>query len=260
MEGDTFVSWDREKLEASKLKAAQDQSKDAATVAAGMEFLRRSYDHDYPYQWTWAGLPIIQMPEDILTIQEVIWSNRPSVVLETGVAWGGSIALYASLLSLYCESGKVLGIDLNLDPGLQTRLDDLALPVEIHLLKSDSTSAQSIEWARSKLSPDDRVMVLLDSHHTHDHVLNELRLLSHLVTSGQVLVVCDTIVRDIPGVSHRQRDWDSHNNPHTALEQFLGESTDFVRDENVNRKLLTTLNPGGYVRRVSSPTERPASK
>ena len=244
------MAWDREALDRDRKVKAFRQAGDQDLRQTSLAFLRNSYEFDYCYQWDWAGFPILQMPEDIVAYQEILFRCRPTVVIETGVAWGGGLALVSSLMSLYEPDGKVLGIDLNLDPNLAGKLADLQLPVEIDLIKASSTEDSALAWVAERINSDSRVMVILDSHHTHDHVLAELRAYSPLVSPGQFLVVGDTIIKDLEQATDRVRPWTVHANPHTALDVFLRESPEFIRDPDVNGKLLTTFHPGGYLRRL----------
>ena len=244
------MSWDRKQLESDRTTKLISQSADEDLKSLSLDFLKKSYQFDYCYQWNWAGFPILNMPEDIVAYQEILFRCKPTVVIETGVAWGGSIALGASIMSLYEPKGKVLGIDKNLDEELLFQLRDLNLPVKIDLLQSNSTEESALDWVAERLTESDKVMVILDSHHTHDHVLSELRVVSPFVTSGQFLIVGDTIVKDLASDTDRVRPWSHQQNPHSALEEFLSESSGFVRDDQVNRKLLTSFHPGGYLRKV----------
>jgi cephalosporin hydroxylase len=244
------MSWDRKQLESDRTTKLVRQSADEDLKSLSLDFLKKSYQFDYCYQWNWAGFPILNMPEDIVAYQEILFRCKPTVVIETGVAWGGSIALAASIMSLYEPTGQVLGIDKNLDEELLFQLRDLNLSVRIELLQSNSTEESALDWVAERLTESDKVMVVLDSHHTHDHVLSELRVFSSFVTSGQFLIVGDTIVKDLANDTDRVRPWSHKQNPHSALEEFLSESSDFVRDDQVNRKLLTSFHPGGYIRKV----------
>lgn len=228
------------------------QVSDVQLGETSKSFLRESYLSDYCYQWDWAGFPILQMPEDIVTIQEVIFRTKPSLIIETGVAWGGGIALLASIMSLYNPDGQVLGIDLNLDPELNQRLNLLDLPVHIDLYSGSSTSDSSIIWVKEHVKETDTVMVILDSHHTHQHVMDELEIYSALVTPGDYLIVCDTSVKFLADATDRVRPWTNDDNPNSALEVFIQSNQDFIRDESTNSKLLTTFHPGGYLRRKGS--------
>jgi len=244
------MSWNRKQFESERAKKLLRQSADEDLKSLSLGFLKNSYQFDYCYQWDWAGFPILNMPEDIVAYQEILFRCKPTVVIETGVAWGGSIALGASIMSLYEPTGKVLGIDKNLDDGLLFQLRELNLPVTIDLLQSNSTEDSALTWVADRLNKYDRVMVVLDSHHTHDHVLSELRVFSSFVTIGQFLIVGDTSVKDLADDTDRVRPWSSTQNPHSALEEFLTESSEFVRDDQVNNKLLTSFHPGGYLRKV----------
>jgi cephalosporin hydroxylase len=187
------------------------------------------------------------MPEDIVVFQEIIHRCRPTVVIETGIAWGGSVALSASILSLVNGGGRVIAVDLNLDETLDRRLAKLGLPVEIALLKGDSTSPGTLDQIRALIGPDDRVMVSLDSHHTHEHVLRELDLYSEFVTEGQYLIVGDTSVRFLADATKRERPWSRDRNPYSAMLEFLDINQEFLVDDAVNSKLLSTFHSGGYL-------------
>ena len=243
------MSWNYKLFGQDRIQRLERQTADDGLRKASDTFLKASYRVDYCYQWDWAGLPILQMPEDILTYQEIMFRCKPSFVLETGVAWGGGIALLASVMSLYNPRGQVLGIDLNLDPSLQGRINALKLPVKIHLHRGSSTADTSFSWVRKHISSSDTVMVVLDSHHTHDHVLEELNAYAPLVTPGQFLIVGDTSVKDLATSTERLRPWSASDNPHTALQSFLQSSEDFFQDERANSKLLTSFHPGGYLRK-----------
>ncbi len=241
------MTWNRESFALDRARRLNLQQEDPKLAAVAKTFLRESYSSDYCYQWDWAGFPILQMPEDIVAYQELMFRCKPSVVVETGVAWGGGIALLASIMSLYNPNGKVLGIDLNLDPSLQSRIDGLNLPVSIKLHKNDSTAPSAVEWVQECIEEPDTVMVILDSHHTHDHVLGELNMYAPIVSPGQFLIVGDTSVADLADATDRIRPWTSTNNPHSALEVFLENHPDFARDKATNSKLLTSFHPGGYL-------------
>lgn len=242
------MTFDRAEFEVQKAQMLANQGKDRELFDLGRDFIIKSDRHGYAYQWTWCGLPIIQMPQDVLAVQQIMWQRRPSVVIETGVAWGGSIALYASLMDLY--GGRlVVGIDLNLAESVERALAELEFQTPIELFRASSTAPETVESVRGLVRPDDSVMVILDSNHTHDHVLHELRSYSGLVTNGQYLVVSDTIVQEIPIQTHRPRPWGPGDNPGTAASQFLDSSTEFVVDADLHNQLVMTFNPRGYLRR-----------
>ena len=239
--------FEREKLESEKMATAKTQAEDSDLQKKALEFVINSDKHGYAYQWTWLGLPMIQLPADIVVTQEVIWQTQPDVIIETGVAWGGSILMYASLMQLYGK-GKVIGIDLNLYDHVSEQIMSYPFSNRIQLYKGSSTDESIVAKIKSQIKPGDKVMVILDSNHTHEHVLNELRAYGSLVSKGQFLIVSDTIVEDIPPQTHRPRPWGPGNNPKTALFQYLKEVDRFEIDAYTNTKLLTTFSPMGYVK------------
>ncbi len=244
------MTWNSDQLSQQRRKIRDGLAEDRVLHDAALEFLQMSYRRDYCYQWDWLGFPTLNMPEDVVAIQEIIFKNKPTVVVETGVAWGGGVALAASLMSLYAPFGRVLGVDKNLDPTLSERLEAVGLPVQIRLVQDDSTAQRAVEWVGEQIRPDDTVMVILDSDHSHDHVLSELQLYGRFVSPGQFLVVCDTSVRSLADSTDRQRPWSSTRNPDSALAEFLRTTSLFERDEATNQKLLTSFHPGGYLRRL----------
>jgi cephalosporin hydroxylase len=238
----------REQLEADKQKSALAQSLDGNLQKQALDFIVSSDRYGYAYQWTWLGLPIIQLPADIMVTQEIIWRCRPDVIVETGVAWGGSIVMYASLMALYGK-GEVIGVDLNLHDHVAKQILSFPFSHRIQLYKGSSIDPAIVAQVKGHASSGKNVMVLLDSNHTHEHVLSELRLYAPLVSPGQYLIVSDTVVEDIPVQTHRPRPWGPGNNPKTALQEFLKGANDFEEDEYINSKVLTTFNPNGYIRR-----------
>lgn len=241
--------FDREQFEKDKRANAASQAADVALRRLALDFLVQSDRHHYGYQWTWLGLPVVQMPQDILVTQEIIWDTKPDLVIETGIAWGGSIVLYASILQLLGK-GRVVGIDRVLPDKNRQEIMKYPFSKRITLIEGSSVDSNVVVQVKEQVGADDRVMVLLDSNHTHDHVLEELRLYAPLVTPGQFLVVSDTIVEDIPAQTHRPRPWGPGDNPKTALRAYLSETTCFEEDEYINAKLLLSYSPNGYCRRV----------
>ena len=244
MSADDRADFERQRREAAARMAADDAlSADALAVNAAAD------RHDWSYQWSWLGLPVIQMPPDIVVLQEIIWETRPQLVIETGIARGGSLVLSASILELAGE-GEVLGIDVDIRAHNREAIEAHPLARTIRMIEGSSTDEAVIAKAAHAAAAVERVMVLLDSDHTHDHVLAELRAYAPLVTVGQFLVVADTFVEDIPAQEHRPRPWGPGNNPATALRTWLEEADGFEPDPFVNAKLLVTASPGGYLRRV----------
>jgi cephalosporin hydroxylase len=241
--------FDRVEFDAQNRTHAAQMSRDDGLRKRALDLVIESDKYGYGYQWTWLGLPIIQLPQDIVATQEVIWKSKPDVIIETGIAWGGSVALYASLLQLIGK-GKVVAVDLNLMDHVSEQIMSYPFSDRIHLYKGSSTDPQIVSKVRAHIEPGQSVMVLLDSNHTHQHVLEELRAYAPLVTKGQYVVVSDTVVEDIPAQKHRTRPWGPGNNPKTALSAYLEETKRFEIDQEINRKLLLTYTPDGYARCV----------
>jgi cephalosporin hydroxylase len=212
-----------------------------------LEWIEQVSRYGYSYNFTWLGRPIIQFPQDVLAMQELIWRVRPRAIIETGIARGGSLIFYASMLELLGEEGRVLGIDIDIRPHNRAALLAHPLARRITLLEGSSVDETVItrvrEFARG--SP---VLVVLDSNHTHAHVLRELLLYSPLVTKGSYLVVLDTIIEDLPGDFFPDRPWGKGNNPKTAVREFLTTNDRFVIDKEIENKLLITVAPDGYLK------------
>jgi cephalosporin hydroxylase len=204
---------------------------------------------NYSYVWTWLGVPIIQMPADILVMQEIIWTERPQVIIETGVARGGSLIMYASILELIGE-GRVIGVDIDIRPHNRAAVESHPMARRVELIQGSSTDATVVEQVRNAVTGAERVMVVLDSDHVHEHVLAELRAYGPMVTLGQFLVVADTVVEQLPVQEHRPRQWHPGNSPGSALDAYLVECDRFVPDEYINGKLVMSQSPGGYLRCV----------
>ena len=199
------------------------------------------------YAFSWMGRPIIQFPADIVAIQELIWKVKPDLIIETGVAHGGSLVFYASLLELLGGNGLAVGIDVEIRPHNREALDDHPMRRHIHLIERSSTHPETIDEVLRLAQNRPRVMVMLDSSHTHAHVLRELQLYSPLVCKGSYLIVMDTIVEDFPAKSFPDRPWDKGNNPKTAVREFLLTNHRFRSDQSLEDKLLISSNPNGFL-------------
>lgn len=240
---------DRAEFEATNRANAEKMAADTGLMSRATDLVVDADRYGYSYQWTWLGLPIIQMPPDVLAIQEAIWATRPQMVIETGIARGGSVILSSSILQLIGE-GRVVAIDVEIRAHNRAAIEQHPLGHRVDMIEGSSVDPQVIEQVRSAVSDATRVMVILDSNHTHDHVLAELEAYAPMVTTGQYLVVADTVVEHIPVQQHRPRPWGPGDNPHTALMEFAESHPGFEPDEHMNAKLLMTSSPGGYLRRT----------
>lgn len=198
-----------------------------------------SSEFNYGYQWEWCGIPIIRHPDDIVLQQEIMWSLKPTHVIETGIARGGSLALSASLIEISGINGKVLGLDIQILPHAINSLTPWLAKGRIDVLECDSTSEKAIRKAQTFLSDNfSPVLLVLDSNHSHKHVLNELNALAPLLPTGSVVMVADTIIEEMPADYYANRPWGRGNNPFSAVVEFLRSNSDFEMDLRWSRRSL----------------------
>ena len=236
-------SFEEEKKEYIKLLANDKKLREDSVT-----WLSNVSVHKYSYNFSWLGRPIIQFPQDIIAMQEIIWQIKPQLIIETGIAHGGSLIFYASMLKLLENEGIVLGIDIDIRQHNKVEIENHPMSKYIKMLEGSSTDkdivAQVYETAREK-SP---IIVVLDSLHTHSHVLAELNAYSQLVTKDSYLVVFDTVVEDMPENFFKDRPWGKGNNPKTAVWEFLKRNDRFEIDKDIEGKLLITVAPDGYLK------------
>ena len=239
--------FDRKKFDEDKYSRIPKSHESKELNNAALDFVIASDRENYAYNWTWLNLPIIQMPEDIVIAQEIIWDIKPDIIIETGIAWGGSVALNASILELIGK-GSVHAIDAVLPEHNISAIKDYKFSNRIHLYSGSSTDEGIVNRISSHIKEDDTVMLLLDSNHTHEHVYNELQVFSKFIKPGGYIVVSDTIIEEIPEQIHRPRPWGKGDNPRTALDKFLLENERFSRDNEYNHKALNSYTRNGYVK------------
>jgi cephalosporin hydroxylase len=206
--------------------------------------------YKYAYNWTWHGRPIIQLPQDIMAVQMLVLEEKPDLIIETGIAHGGSLILSASLLELLGE-GEVLGVDIDIRAHNRQAIEAHPLARRISMIQGSSVDPAIAEKVYARARGAKRVMVCLDSNHTADHVAKELALYSHLVTPGQHLIVFDTVVDDLPASDFPDRPWGPGNGPKTAVHEFLAGNPGFQIDRELEARLLFTVAPDGYLKRVA---------
>lgn len=202
----------------------------------------------YSYNWTWYDRPIIQLPSDVMAMQMLIFEHKPDLIIETGVAHGGSLVLYATLMEVLGE-GKVLGIDIDIREHNRRALDAHPMRKRIELIQGSSIDPAIAAQAAKMAAKAKRVFVLLDSNHTADHVARELELYAPLVSRGLYLVVFDTAIEDMDASEFPDRPWKPGNSPKTAVRAFLKEHPEFKVDSELEQRLLFTVAPEGYLRR-----------
>jgi len=232
------------------------QGADAALVRASRAWVNEANAHKYSYHFEWLGRPIIQYPQDMVAMQELIWRVQPDLIIETGIAHGGSLIFSAAMLELNAACGgnpaaEVLGIDIDIRE--HNRAAILAHPMSkrITMLQGSSVSPEIITQVKARAAGKQRVLICLDSNHTHDHVVAELEAYAGLTTVGSYCVVFDTIIEDLPTDAFPDRSWGRGRNPKTAVWEFLKSHPEFEIDGAIDRKLLISVAPSGYLRRVS---------
>lgn len=221
---------------------------DAAMIASTDDFMRKSIDHRYSYNFSWLGVPIIQYPQDVMALQELMWSDRPDLVIETGVAHGGSAVFFASMLELL-GGGLVVAIDIDIRAHNRAAIESHPLAKRIELIEGSSTDAKVVAKVAERARTARSVLLSLDSNHTHEHVARELDLYSPFVKRGGHIAVLDTIVERLPG-PFPGRPWGPGNSPGSAVQAFIAKNDRFVVENAMSDKLLITVAPGGYLRCV----------
>lgn len=253
------------KFLAERKDAVDHYERDAAFSGLSQDWLRESMQRRYVYNFDWLGRPIIQYPQDMVAIQEIIWTTRPDVVIETGIAHGGSLVLSASMLAMLdlCDASeagvtidprasnrKVVGVDIEIRPHNRAAIERHPLSSRIQMIEGSSIAPQTVSLVREAVGDAQRVMVCLDSMHTHDHVLAELENYAPFVTKECYLVVFDSFVENMPKGFFSNRPWDVGDNPMTALNAWLPEHTEFELDKTIDAKLQISVAPNGYLRRI----------
>ena len=225
-----------------------------AFSAISQAWLRAGWDTKYVYSFAWMGRPIIQLPEDMIRIQEVIYRIKPDVIIETGVAHGGSLVFYATLCKAM-DRGRVIGIDIEIRPHNRKAIEAHEFFEYVTLVEGDSVDEHVVDTVKSLVDSGEKVIVILDSNHTKQHVLSELRAYSELVSVGSYIVACDGIMENLVGAPRSSEDW-SWNNPKAAAEEFVKENDSFVIEEPsfpFNEGIITervTYWPSAFLRRI----------
>lgn len=237
---------------------------DSDLQALSRIWIREITPHKWAYNFSWFGRPAIQFPNDAWKLQELIWEIKPDLIIETGIAHGGSLIFSASMLALLdlceaTESGKmidpkvsnrkVLGVDIDIRAHNRTAIEAHPLASRIQMIQGSSIAPEVIEQVREVAKSHNRVLVCLDSNHTHDHVLAELEAYASLVSKGSYCVVFDTIIEDMPADMFPDRPWGPGNNPKTAVREFLLQHPGFEIDKLIQNKLLITVAPDGFLKR-----------
>ena len=240
-------------------------SDDEAMNRAGQDFMRATTVPKYSYNFSALGRPIIQYPQDMVAMQELIWKVRPDLIIETGIAHGGSLIMSASMLALLdmcdaIEAGetlnakqsarKVLGIDIDIRSHNRSAIEAHSMASRIEMIQGSSIDPEIIAKVHAFAARYKKILVCLDSNHTHDHALAELEAYAPLTSVGSYCVVFDTIIEDLPDGMYPDRPWGPGNNPKTAVWQYIKTHPEFEIDKSIQHKLLITVAPDGYLKRV----------
>ncbi len=243
-----------EKFEKDRDDLIKSNGENQILKEAAHAFLEESADVNYSYNFSWLGRPIIQYPQDMIAMQELIWKIKPDLIIETGIAHGGSLIFSASILTLLeacgeIENGEVLGIDIDIRKHNKKAIESHPMSKKITMFEGSSVDNDMIRRVREFAKRGKRILVCLDSNHTHDHVLAELDAYADLVTVDSYCVVFDTLIEDMPQGFY-DRPWDKGDNPKTAVWEFLNANDDFIVDKAIENKILISVAPDGYLKRV----------
>lgn len=243
-------------FEAERDARIEELGKDLEFQAQSRNWLEQSMRRQYVYNFSWLGRPIIQNPIDMMAMQELIWTVQPDLIIETGIAHGGSIIYSASLLELNAACGgnpdaKVVGIDIDIREHNKEAILQHPMSRRIQMLQGSSVAPEIVDQVKAIAQGKQKVLVFLDSNHTHEHVLAELQAYAPLVTKDSYCVVFDTFVEDVPADVFDNRPWEPGNSPKTAVFEYLKTHPEFVIDKSMDYKLQITVAPDGFLKRVS---------
>jgi len=237
-----------DEFEVNKKIAIEEMAADKNLRSLTNHWFVESCKYKYSFNFSWMGRPIIQFPQDIVAMQEIICQIKPGLIIETGIAHGGSLIFYASMLELIGENGQVLGIDIDIRERNRVAIEEHPMFKRVTMIQGSSVDKEIVKQVYQFAKGKSRVLVALDSNHTHHHVLRELELYSPLVKEGSYLIVFDTVIEDMPEDFFPDRAWGKGNNPKTAVWEFLKTTNRFVVDKEIENKLLITVAPNGYLK------------
>ncbi len=223
--------------------------KDKKNKEKSIEWLCQVSQYNYAYNFTWMGRPIIQAPQDLVALQEIIYEVQPDLIIETGIAHGGSLIFYASMLELIGK-GEVLGLDIDIRNHNYEEIINHPMYKRITMIEGSSIDEKIAEKVKTFAKGKKKILVSLDSNHTHSHVLKELQLYADLVSVGSYCVVFDTLIEDIPKEFYDDREWEPNNNPKTAVWEFLKGNKNFKIDKSIDYKIQISAAPDGYLKRI----------
>ena len=229
-------------------------SKDKTFQKLTKSWFKSSEKYQYSYHFSWMGRPIIQYPQDMIALQEIIWKIKPDLIIETGIARGGSLIFSASILQLIGK-GSVVGIDIDIRKHNRIEIEKHSMFKRIKMIEGSSIDEKIVKKVYQLAKNKKRTLIILDSNHSHEHVLKELKLYSPLVTKNSYLVVFDTVIEDISTpktLSHKNRPWGKGDNPKTAVKSFLKINNRFIIDKEIENKLMITVAPSGFLKCIKN--------
>jgi cephalosporin hydroxylase len=240
-----------EEFKNERATSQKEMVQDAELKQLSLDWMLHADRYKYTYNFTWMGRPIIKYPQDIVIMQELIWNVRPDLIIETGIAHGGSIIFSSSMMELLGNGGKVIAVDIDIRKHNRAEIEKHPMMKNITMLEGSSVDEKIVQQIADYAKKFKKVMVVLDSNHSHEHVYRELEMYTPLVSMDSYILLPDTFVEFFPKGYVKDRPWDVGNNPYTAMEAFLKKTDQFVKDENVTNKLLITeAFGGGYLKRV----------
>ncbi|MFZ6755936.1 cephalosporin hydroxylase family protein [Undibacterium sp. Ji50W] len=242
-------------FEAERDQRIEQLGQDSEFQEQSRSWLEQSMRRQYVYNFSWLGRPIIQNPIDMVAMQEIIWNVQPDLIIETGIAHGGSIIYSASLLELNAACGGsadalVVGIDIDIRQHNKDAILQHPMARRIQMLEGSSVSPDIVQQVQAIARGKQRIVVFLDSNHTHEHVLAELQAYAPLVSKDSYCVVFDTFVEDVPADVFDNRPWQPGNSPKTAVHEYLKTHPEFVIDKSMHNKLQITVAPDGFLKRI----------
>jgi cephalosporin hydroxylase len=239
----------KKEFESLLAESAKAMTKNKELIKEARILMSKANDYRWIHQTKWLNETCIQLPQDLFAIQEIICNTKPRFIIEVGVAWGGAILFYSSVIQVLGYDAEIIGIDVYIPDDLKERIfSHQDLSRRIHLINRSSVDLQTVDEVRSMVGPGKNNFVHLDSNHTHNHVLAELELYSQFIGKNYYLLCADTLVDYLPPPPDRPREWGPGNNPKTALDAFMQKNKRFMVDQNLEDKLLLTCNPGGYLK------------
>ena len=226
---------------------------------SAIDFISDTIPYKYSYNFTWLGRPVIQFPQDLIAVQEIIWKVKPDLIIETGIAHGGSLIFHASILELLGK-GEVVGIDIEIRKHNKIEIEKHPLFHRITMIEGSSIDKDIVKQIHELSKNKKKVLLVLDSNHTHEHVLQELQLYSSLVNKDSYVIVFDTVVEDLPDSIVTDRPWSKGNNPKTAVWEFLKNNDRFKIDKEIENKLMITVAPSGFLKCIKKFNKRDLSE